>query len=485
MKLFGKRKKSSTPSIAPKDGDRSTTTETTIDQKNIKEEDINTSSNTSIPSYFSNDFKPPSKVDDEQEKKSKNNNNNVDIDYLLSLDPKSLNSKQRRLIRRHHERMKDGMSGGEGLVQKGKDGKEANNDEDTPIVKEQSNEKEIKAETKPQDVQSSNGKNNEVVENNSDSDSSSSSSSDSDSDSSDDDDDNSPQNDSKSNIIKKDVDDNEKKKAMDTKQDKDITNTTTTAIKNEESKDGQNKQQNESKNKSTTTKQEEQSKDNKDESNPTTVSEILEKLQTLNSKERRKLLRKLENENQLDLVQKVKEESKRIASENEKLEKEKQEMAILEQKKKKELKKRKMEEEDRDEDNDNEKDEDTQMKEDDNTSEMETKEVSNENSVDNSTTRPKKKRKWKDFSHLPPEERERREKQRLMQMEAAARRANGEVDTTRHPLNSERRRANRRKPGRMGKILQMKKDLKDKQQNLKIFNASGFHMRKAKRGDQS
>jgi hypothetical protein len=70
----------------------------------------------------------------------------------------------------------------------------------------------------------------------------------------------------------------------------------------------------------------------------------------------------------------------------------------------------------------------------------------------------KKKQNW---SHLPDEERVRREKQRQMQKEAAERRAmnlraaaegsNGidcNSNSKRHPLNSERRRANRRKPKR-------------------------------------
>ena len=169
------------------------------------------------------------------------------------------------------------------------------------------------------------------------------------------------------------------------------------------------------------------------------------------------------------MVQRVKEESKRIASKNEMLEKEKHELALLEQKKKKEekMKSKRKAEDDNNEENGG--------------GEENSKTVENEGSNGNDDKRPKKKRKWKDLSHLPPEERERREKQRLMQIEAATRRANGEVDTTRHPLNSERRRANRRKPGRIGKILQMKKELRSKQENLRMYNASGFNMRRAKK----
>lgn len=75
------------------------------------------------------------------------------------------------------------------------------------------------------------------------------------------------------------------------------------------------------------------------------------------------------------------------------------------------------------------------------------------------------KEKW---SHLPDEERKRREKQRQMQKEAAKRRAMDSSDVTadmtsladkrkRHPLNSERRRANRRKPKRVGQMIAKKR----------------------------
>ena len=60
----------------------------------------------------------------------------------------------------------------------------------------------------------------------------------------------------------------------------------------------------------------------------------------------------------------------------------------------------------------------------------------------------KKRKKEADWSHLTPEERLRREEQRRKQKEAAERRARGEDITPGHkrPLNSARRRANRRKP---------------------------------------
>ena len=82
-----------------------------------------------------------------------------------------------------------------------------------------------------------------------------------------------------------------------------------------------------------------------------------------------------------------------------------------------------------------------------------------------------RKRK-KDWSDLPPEERLRREEQRRLQQEAAERRTKeGNPGNERHPLNSERRRANRRKPKWEGK--------RRVEQNE--HNTSGFHMRKLKK----
>ena len=81
-----------------------------------------------------------------------------------------------------------------------------------------------------------------------------------------------------------------------------------------------------------------------------------------------------------------------------------------------------------------------------------------------------KKRKRNDWSGLPPEERLRREEQRVKQQEAAERRAKGETPPSKHnhPLNSERRRANKRKP----------KWLKKQVENPNEHDISGFHMRK-------
>ena len=74
----------------------------------------------------------------------------------------------------------------------------------------------------------------------------------------------------------------------------------------------------------------------------------------------------------------------------------------------------------------------------------------NKHAADASTDQPKAKRRKKtiDESLLSPEERLRRQEQRRLQQEAKEKREKGLLveDAKRHPLNSERRRANRRKP---------------------------------------
>lgn len=98
------------------------------------------------------------------------------------------------------------------------------------------------------------------------------------------------------------------------------------------------------------------------------------------------------------------------------------------------------------------------------------------NTVDQSIPKPKRRKKNPiNLDDLDPEERKRREAQRMMQKEAADRRASGLVDPSRHPLNSERRRANRRKPGKAAKIVQAKKEQLAERGK---FNAVGYQMRK-------
>ncbi len=95
-------------------------------------------------------------------------------------------------------------------------------------------------------------------------------------------------------------------------------------------------------------------------------------------------------------------------------------------------------------------------------------------------------KKVKDLSHLPPEERKRREEQRQKQMEAKERRdaaiAAGEDPNARHPLNSERRRANKRKPSEGMKAAAKKKAKKEQRDEFskQNWNRGGFDIRKGK-----
>ena len=162
--------------------------------------------------------------------------------------------------------------------------------------------------------------------------------------------------------------------------------------------------------------------------------ELLTKLEGLNSKQRRQFLRQLRNDNPNNVdIDKLEEEAKRIAERN-----------IQESK-------------------DTERQSQTPKKE-------EAKQIDTTKPPSSSSSSSKKKKKPKDLSHLTPEEIARREKQRQMQIEAAERRARGEDlnNGHRHPLNSERRRANRRKPAR-----------KAQSNARKEFNSVGFQMRKS------
>ncbi|CAJ1936453.1 unnamed protein product [Cylindrotheca closterium] len=99
-----------------------------------------------------------------------------------------------------------------------------------------------------------------------------------------------------------------------------------------------------------------------------------------------------------------------------------------------------------------------------------TNETSKKRGADTVGGKPNKKKKV-DWSGLPPEERLRRQEQRKRQQEAAERRANGEMTSGshKHPLNSERRRANRRKPKWKNTF---------KVEENKNHNASGFLARR-------
>ena len=102
-----------------------------------------------------------------------------------------------------------------------------------------------------------------------------------------------------------------------------------------------------------------------------------------------------------------------------------------------------------------------------------------ENSTENLEQKKKKRKKDIEWSKLTVEERFRREEQRKKQQEAAERRARGEAIAPGHkrPLNSERRRANRRKPKWISK---------PSSQDIEKFdhNSSGFSHRKLVKQDQ-
>jgi len=105
----------------------------------------------------------------------------------------------------------------------------------------------------------------------------------------------------------------------------------------------------------------------------------------------------------------------------------------------------------------------------------------NDNTPSSATASGKKRKRRRgsaDESGLTPEERMRREEQRKAQQAAAERRASGEEAADfKHPLNSERRRANRRKPKwAPKKDFVSKKKTPDKIEH----NASGFMVRKFK-----
>jgi len=303
MKIFGKRK-------SPKPSADSTDKTTTDDDSPTQDVTPTSPVNDNIPSYFSASNDEPKKK--KPKKNPTNEINGEEIETLLQMDYEQLNSKQRRLVRRHRER--SGQEEEKSNEEKGTDGAAA--DTNTCDSKVQVNE-----------TTSDNPKSHApVVESN-------------------------PMNDYE--------------------------------------------------------------------------KELLLKLEPLNSKDRRKFLRELRNNNPNNInIEKLEEEAKRIADRNVRQSKEppkpKEEVKPLIKPKRKSSKK-----------------------------------------------------KTKDLSHLPPEEIARREQQRKMQIEAAERRARGEDlnHGHKHPLNSERRRANRRKPAR--------KSQGNGRGGMKgEFNSVGYQMRK-------
>jgi hypothetical protein len=91
----------------------------------------------------------------------------------------------------------------------------------------------------------------------------------------------------------------------------------------------------------------------------------------------------------------------------------------------------------------------------------------------------KRRRKGADWSALPTDERLRREEQRRVQQEASERRVSGvsgeqQNSKHKHPLNSERRRANRRKPKYAKRV--------NKPENE--HDTSGFQMRRVEKSHE-
>lgn len=220
-------------------------------------------------------------------------------------------------------------------------------------------------------------------------------------------------------------------------------------------------------NKSTSTTSKNTSTATSEEGNTATAnsSEILSKLEGLNSKDRRKLLRQLKRDTgdnddgntDANLIAAAEEEARRVAERNR--------IAVQEQ-------------------TVAEKDKSTKRKagDEDSTTTI-TNTSRNKNNDEQQPNKPKnKKRKKKstvDLSTLSPEERLRREQQRQMQIEAEERRTAGLQDPNyRHPLNSERRRANRRKPSKNALIAMEKRE---KMAERGKFNQVGYQMRREKK----
>jgi hypothetical protein len=152
-------------------------------------------------------------------------------------------------------------------------------------------------------------------------------------------------------------------------------------------------------------------------------SEVRDMLEKLNSKNKRKLTRQLDRDG-IDALQLVREEAIKLLSEQ----KTKEEAIHVARESKKAV-------------------------------------------VTTKTESASKKRKREEWNSLSPEERLRREDQRRKQQEAAERRVKGDIPSTqfKHPLNSERRRANRRKPKWQKKVDSTKID----------HHTSGFSIRKS------
>ncbi|KAL7467579.1 hypothetical protein ACHAXS_007818 [Conticribra weissflogii] len=376
MKIFGKRK-SSGGTVKSKGTESDTSTVTGNNSVKSSESTKNKSDadNEDVPSYFAHASDSGGLGDSAAKKKKPRASNSVgayngdDIEILLEMDPSKLNSKQRRLVRRHRER--EGAKDPCTVVA---------SDEATSIGKD---DVEVCAKEKPKSINYDN-----------------------------------------------DGDDSGKKRVDSIKS-------------NTPNKQNEKRTSNETQ---------------PSQGDKINATEILAKLEGLNSKDRRKFLRQLRRDNPEDstdlsekgLIAAAEDEARRIAEKN-RLNVSKENSDADASKKRKA--------------------EDAEETDQGTTSETTT------------TTTPKKRSRRRksnvNADDLSPEERQRREQQRKMQKEAAERRAAGLVDPNRHPLNSERRRANRRKPGR-GALIAMKK--KEEMAERGRFNAVGYQMRRGGAG---
>jgi len=492
MKIFGKRRKrtstdGTTINAETQDekGDtNSIQKEDEVDKLPLKNETdpVAGEGAEEVRSYFSPDFfssTAPASAASKQKQKP------TDIQEILAMDPSTLTSKQRRLVRRHEER-----SGSSTTIKKQEvvDNNEEQAFSSAALDKTVSPSK-TKQNTSTAILQEEGDKKRSSISTNNDADIQGK-----------------IVNKEQEDIVIKNKEKNERKLSANTSIEPQAITTTSSnteeALKKLTEKHDENSQEPKTgKNErdvtttvvnSTNDKEETKSKTGAEQSLKTEITitpntacgmmvstssdNVLDQLKNLNSKERRKLLRKLALESKVDdigggggdndittasndaaaaaakLVILAAEESNRIAEKNRAVEKEKTDLQKKEKKRKRE-------------DGDGIAEVDASGKE-----------KNNEAGKSTDPKAKKKKTKMKDLSHLPPEERARREEQRKMQQEAAERRQAGEV-LTRHPLNSERRRANRRKPGRAGKIALLKKETKEKLEGMRSYNAGGYTMR--------
>eukprot|EP00521_Asterionellopsis_glacialis_P009075 CAMPEP_0195283788 /NCGR_PEP_ID=MMETSP0707-20130614/2218_1 /TAXON_ID=33640 /ORGANISM="Asterionellopsis glacialis, Strain CCMP134" /LENGTH=358 /DNA_ID=CAMNT_0040343023 /DNA_START=89 /DNA_END=1165 /DNA_ORIENTATION=+ len=323
------------------------------------------------------------------------------LQELLKKDPKDLNAKQRRIVRRHQER-----SGGDEQVKESSTEKSSTTDgpvvenKDVSKVEDPSSKVEKMEEETPAPEEKGDDTSDDASSSDSDSDSSS------DSDNEEEGEEEKVEGEEKNNDDAKSPDDE---------------NSTNKDVKVQDAPEAEEKE--------------------KEETTSPNMGkeEVLKMLESLNSKQRRKLARQLEREGD-EALDAVRDEALRLTKEAEEASKPaKVDTAIAA------------------DDKNNQHTKAT-------TSAKETK-----------TTKKGKKRKA-DWSDLPAEERFRREEQRKKQKEAAERREqeandpNASSKKFKHPLNSERRRANRRKPKWARKSqLNMEKN---------EHHTSGFHMRK-------